>query len=62
MRTRMAAKRAVSGPLVPLRQLTCRHFAPSSIACAAMDLTSGTCRTRGRPRPATGKISCTSAG
>ncbi|KAK0357072.1 hypothetical protein LTR94_002293 [Friedmanniomyces endolithicus] len=35
MRTRMAAKRAVSRPLVPLRQLTCRHFALSSIACAA---------------------------
>jgi len=31
----MAAKRAVSRPLVPLRQLTCRHFALSSIACAA---------------------------
>ena len=62
MRTRVAGKRATSRPLVPLRQLTRRHLAPSSIVRAATDLTSGTWRKRGRPRPATGKTNCTSAG
>jgi len=57
IRTRMAAKQAVRRPFVPRRQRTCRHFASSSMACAAGDFTSGICQTRGRPRPATGKVS-----
>ncbi len=59
VRTRTAAKRASSRPLVPFRQLTCCHLALARMSSAAVDNTSGMCRLRGRPRPATGQISFT---
>ena len=62
MRTRTAAKRALSFPFVPVRQLMLCHLASASMSSAAIDRMSGTCRLRGRPRPATGQIICTSAG
>ena len=62
MRTRMAAKRALSFPFVPVRQLMFCHVASASMSSAAIDRMSGTCRLRGRPRPATGQIIRTSAG
>ena len=37
IRTRMAAKEAAKGPLVPLRQLTLRHFALASTASAGAE-------------------------
>lgn len=55
VRTRTAAKRASSRPLVPLRQLTFCHLALASMSSAAVDNTTGMCRLRGRPRPATGQ-------
>ena len=58
--TRTAAKRADRRPFVPRRQLTVRQDAPASMASAAIDLLSGMCRRRGRPRPAMGKIKATS--
>ena len=61
-RTRRSAKRAHSRPFVPRRQLTVRHFAVSSMVCAPIDVTSGICRWRGPPNPATRKIIATSAG
>jgi hypothetical protein len=51
-----------SRPLVPRSQETDRQVAPPRIASAACDVWSGMWRWRGRPRPATGKISATSAG
>ena len=44
VRTRTAAKRALSFPFVPVRQLTVRHLASASMASAAFDRISGTCR------------------
>src|SRR6478736_3102743 len=57
-----AAKRALSFPFVPVRQLMFCHVASASMSSAAIDRMSGTCRLRGRPRPATGQTICTSAG
>ena len=59
-RTRIAANDALSGPLVPRRHVTVRHFCSSSASCAASGLTSGTSLWRGRPRGATGQVSTTS--
>src|SRR3981081_1078288 len=50
VRTRTAAKRALSFPFVPVRQLTVRHLALASMSSAAFDRISGTCRCRGGPR------------
>ena len=61
-RTRTAAKRAFSFPLVPVRQLMVCHLALVSMSSAGTERMSGMCRFRGRPRPATGQIICTSAG
>src|SRR5262249_55496970 len=61
-RTRTAAKRALSFPFVPVRQLMVRHLALASISSAGIDRMSGTCGGRGRPRFATGQIIRTSAG
>src|SRR5277367_3829252 len=47
VRTRTAAKRASSPPLVPFRQLTFCHLALASMSSAAVDNTSGMCRLRG---------------
>jgi hypothetical protein len=44
-----AAKRAVSLPLRPQRQLRVRHVAFFSIVCAGTGGTSGMCRLRGLP-------------
>src|SRR3954469_16219010 len=54
-RTRTAAKRALSLPFVPVRQLIFCHVASASMSSAATDRMSGMCRLRGRPRPATGQ-------
>src|SRR5258705_14011423 len=43
-RTRTAAKRALSFPLVPVRQLMVCHLAWASMSSAGIDRTSGTCR------------------
>src|SRR5262245_46136877 len=43
-RTRAAAKRALSFPFVPVRQLMVRHLALASISSAGIDRMSGTCR------------------
>ena len=51
-RTRSAAERAVRPPLVPRGQLIRRQAAPANIASAGRERRSGTCRLRGRPRPA----------
>jgi len=61
-RTRTAAKRALSFPFVPVRQLIVCHFTWASMSSAGIDRMSGTCRWRGRPRLATGQIIRTSAG
>ena len=62
VRTRTAAKRALSLPFVPVRQLTVWHLAPASMSSAGIDRISGTCRRRGRPRLATGQSRRTSTG
>src|ERR1700721_1033978 len=63
VRTRTAANRALSRPLVPLRQLTVLHCALANMSSAAVDRLSGTCRLRGRPRTlVTGQMSCTPTG
>src|SRR6188472_1948947 len=62
VRTRTAAKRALSLPFVPVRQLTVCHLAPASMSSAGIDRISGTCRRRGRPRLATGQSRRTSTG
>jgi hypothetical protein len=61
-RTRTAAKRALSLPSVPVRQLMVRHLAWINMSSAGLDRTSGMCHFRGRPRLATGQTICTSAG
>jgi hypothetical protein len=43
-------------------QLTFCHSALASTSSAALDNTSGMCRLRGRPRPATGQINLISTG
>jgi hypothetical protein len=60
-RTRIAAKRAASLPLVPARQLAACQSASAGIPSAARLSWSGTCRLRALPRPL-GKIGSTSAG
>ena len=63
MRTRIAANRAFSRPLVPLRQLTVFHLALASISSAAIDRISGTWRLRGFPRTLViGQMSCVHGG
>ncbi len=59
---RALAKRALSFPFVPVRQLMVCHLASASMTSAGNDGTSGTCRCRGHPRSATGQIILTSAG
>jgi hypothetical protein len=44
------------------RQVTVRPAAVASISSAAIDLLSGMCGCRGRPRPEMGKINATLAG
>ena len=44
VRTRTAAKRALSFPFVPVRQLMFCHLASASISSAAIDRMFGTCR------------------
>ena len=51
-----------SGPFVPLRQVSVRHFACLRTSSEGTERRVGTCRLRGRPRPATGKTSSTSRG
>ena len=43
-RTRTAAKRALSFPFVPVRQLMVCHWALASMSSAGIDRMSGTCR------------------
>jgi hypothetical protein len=62
VRTRTAAKRALSLPFVPVRQLTVCHLASASMSSAGTDRISGIDRRRGRPRLATGQMRRTSTG
>ena len=57
-----SSETSLSFPFVPMRQQMFRHGASASMSSAAIDRTSGTARRRGRPRPATGQIICTSGG
>src|SRR5262245_45162114 len=56
------SKTSLELSFVPMRQLMVRHVAVASMSSAGIDKMSGTCRFRGRPRLATGKIIRTSAG
>src|SRR5271154_4364410 len=62
MRTRRAAKRHVSGPFVPQRQLIFCHFTPPSIDSAETGDISGIWCLRGLRAFSVGKIMVTSVG
>jgi len=62
MRTRRAAKRHVSGPFVPPRQLIFCHFTPTSIVSAEIGDISGIWCLRGLRAFSVGKIMVTSVG
>src|SRR5664279_4171510 len=62
MRTRRAAKRHVSGPFVPQRQLIFCHFTPTSIVSAETGDISGIWCLRGLRAFSVGKIMVTSVG